>query len=238
VTSEANFFNGGLNMPSNEVAAQVRATILALKNADLRDPRLGEVLSLASQMSEAMQTFFGAIDRTLYEELRYVSNYIKQTRTEISNLRPNDLSADQIPGAGAELHAVVKHTAEATNAIMAAAEEVMGADVSDAIAYQEFVIAKMMEVFEACTFQDITGQRIRKVVDTLDHIETRLERFASIMGVEDAEIEETQADKRKRENILNGPALNGPEVAQDTIDALFDVAPAELSQDELDALFA
>jgi chemotaxis protein CheZ len=238
VTSEASFSNGGLIMPSNEVAAQVRATILALKNADLRDPRLGEVLSLASQMSEAMQNFFGAIDRTLYDELRYVSNYIKQTRTEISNLRPNDLSADQIPGAGAELHAVVKHTAEATNSIMAAAEEVMGADASDAVAYQEFVTSKMMEVFEACTFQDITGQRIRKVVDTLDHIEARLERFASIMGVEDAEVEETQADRRKRENILHGPALNGPEVAQDTIDALFQDGSSDLCQDDLDALFA
>jgi chemotaxis protein CheZ len=238
VTSKAIFFEGGLNMPSNEVAAQVRATILALKNADLRDPRLGEVLSLASQMSEAMQVFFGAIDRTLYEELRYVSNYIKQTRTEISNLRPNDLSADQIPGAGAELHAVVKHTAEATNSIMAAAEHVMSADTADMAAYQSFVSDKMMDIFEACTFQDITGQRIRKVVDTLDHIEKRLERFASIMGVEDAEVEETEADKRKRENILNGPALNGPEVAQDTIDALFDERASDMSQDDLDALFA
>jgi chemotaxis protein CheZ len=225
-------------MPSSEVAAQVRATLLALKHADLKDPRLGEVLSLASQMSEAMQNFFGSIDRTLYEELRYVSNYIKQTRTEISNLRPNDLSVDQIPGAGAELHAVVKHTAEATNSIMAAAEEVMSADASDAEAYQALVNTKMMEIFEACTFQDITGQRIRKVVDTLDHIETRLERFASIMGVEDADVEETDADRRKRANILNGPALNGPEVAQDTIDALFDDAPSAMSQEELDALFA
>jgi chemotaxis protein CheZ len=225
-------------MPSTEVATQVRTAILALKNADLRDPRLGEVLSLASQMSEAMQTFFGAIDRTLYEELRYVSDYIKQTRTEISNLRPNDLSADQIPGAGAELHAVVKHTAEATHSIMAAAEAVMSADASDARAYQEFVTAKMMEVFEACTFQDITGQRIRKVVDTLTHIETRLERFASVMGVEDAVLEETDADRRKRENILHGPALNGPEVAQDAIDALFDGPAESLSQDDLDALFA
>jgi chemotaxis protein CheZ len=231
-------YQEGLFMPTQEVATQIRNTILALKNADLRDPRLGEALSLASQMSEAMQVFFGSIDRELHEELRYVANYIKQTRAEISNLRPNDLSADQIPGAGAELHAVVKHTAEATNTIMAAAEDVMGADTRDIVAYQERVAGKMMEIFEACTFQDITGQRIRKVVDTLDHIESRLERFASIMGVEDAAVVETEADKRKRENILNGPALNGPEVAQDTIDALFDSPSEAMSQDDLDALFA
>ncbi|MFN8734396.1 MAG: protein phosphatase CheZ, partial [Hyphomonadaceae bacterium] len=100
-----------------------------------------------------------------------------------------------------------------------------------------FVSDKMMEIFEACTFQDITGQRIKKVVDTLTHIEQRLERFASVMGVEDAELEETLEDKRKRENLLNGPALNGPEVAQDDIDALFGTEGASMDQSDLDALF-
>jgi chemotaxis protein CheZ len=223
-------------MPAQEVAAQIRATITSLKEADLRDPRLGEVLSLASQMSEAMQHFFGSIDQSLFNELRYISDYIKQTRIEIANLRPNDLSADQIPTAGAELDAVVKHTAEATNTIMSIAEEVMAAD-GQSSDYPMFVTEKMMAVFEACTFQDITGQRIKKVVETLDHIEARLERFANIMGVEDAALEETEKDKHRRENILNGPALNGPEVAQDAIDALFDDAPKTLNQDGLDALF-
>lgn len=224
-------------MPSPEVATKVRDAITALKGADLKDPRLGEVLNLASQMSEAMQMFFSSIDRSLFDEMRYISSYIQRTRLEISNLRPNDLSEDRIPGAGAELHAVVQHTAEATNLIMAVAEDVMAADTSDPAAYQAFVSDKMMEIFEACTFQDITGQRIKKVVDTLTHIEQRLERFASVMGVEDAELEETLEDKRKRENLLNGPALNGPEVAQDDIDALFGNEGASMDQSDLDALF-
>jgi chemotaxis protein CheZ len=224
-------------MPAPEVATKVRDAIIALKGADLKDPRLGEVLSLASQLSEAMQMFFSSIDRTLYDEMRYISSYIQRTRVEISNLRPNDLSEDRIPRAGAELHAVVQHTAEATNLIMAVAEDVMAADTSDPAAYQAFVSDKMMEIFEACTFQDITGQRIQKVVDTLTHIEQRLERFASVMGVEDAELEETLEDIRKRENLLNGPALNGPEVAQDDIDALFGTEGASMDQSDLDALF-
>jgi len=224
-------------MPAPEVATKVRDAIIALKGADLKDPRLGEVLNLASQMSEAMQMFFSSIDRTLFDEMRYISSYIQRTRVEISNLRPTDLSEDRIPRAGAELHAVVQHTAEATNLIMAVAEDVMAADTSDPAAYQAFVSDKMMEIFEACTFQDITGQRIKKVVDTLTHIEHRLERFASVMGVEDAELEETSEDKRKRENLLNGPALNGPEVAQDDIDALFGTEGASMDQSDLDALF-
>jgi chemotaxis protein CheZ len=132
---------------------------------------------------------------------------------------------------------VVQHTAEATNLIMAVAEDVMSADTSDPAAYQAFVSDKMMEIFEACTFQDITGQRIKKVVETLTHIEQRLERFAFVMGVEDAEAEETPEDRRKRENLLNGPALNGPEVEQDDIDLMFGTQEAAMDQNDLDALF-
>jgi chemotaxis protein CheZ len=226
-------------MPAPEVALRVRETLSAIKGADLKDPRLGEVLNLASQMSDAMQAFFGSLDRTLYGELRYISAYIARTRNEIAQLRPNDIKDGRIPTAGAELDAIVKHTASATNTIMAAAEAVMSADPSDADAYQAFVSDKMMEIFEACSFQDITGQRVRKVVDTLNHIEERIQRFAEVMGVEDAHIEETDEDKRRKALILNGPALNGPEVQQDDIDALFGGADGEAAMDQaaLDALF-
>lgn len=224
-------------MPAPEVATRVRETLSAIKGVDLKDPRLGEVLNLASQMSDAMQAFFGSLDRTLYGELRYISAYIARTRTEIAALRPNDIKDGRIPTAGAELDAIVKHTASATHTIMEAAEAVMAADPSDPDAYQAFVSDKMMEIFEACSFQDITGQRVRKVVDTLNHIEERIHRFAEVMGVEDAEVQETEEEKRRKALILNGPSLNGPEVAQDDIDAMFGDAGAAMDQDALDALF-
>jgi chemotaxis protein CheZ len=222
-------------MPTPEVAQQVRQALSALQGADLKDPRLGEVLTLASQMSEAMQAFFGALDKTLYGELRYISSYIQRTKQEIAALRPNDIREDRIPSAGIELDAVVQHTAEATNRIMSCAEEIMSADPSDA-GYADLVNDRVLAIFEACTFQDITGQRIRKVVDTLEHIESRIMRFAEVMGVDDAEAEETEKDKRKKELLLNGPALNGPEVQQDAIDALFG-DDAKVGQDAIDALF-
>ena len=57
----------------------------------------------------------------------------------------------------------------------------MGADASDPAAYKALVDEKMMIIFEACSFQDITGQRIAKVVETLQHIEQRVARFADVM---------------------------------------------------------
>jgi chemotaxis protein CheZ len=60
---------------------------------------------------------------------------------------------------------------------MEAAEEIMAADPAIREAYQDLVSNKMIGIFEACTFQDITGQRISKVVDTLRFIDERVTSF-------------------------------------------------------------
>ena len=59
------------------------------------------------------------------------------------------------------------------------------------------------------------------------------------MGVEDAEVQLSPEEQRKKDLLLNGPALNGPENKQDDIDAMFggEDAGAAMSQDDLDALF-
>ncbi|MEM8919845.1 MAG: chemotaxis protein CheZ, partial [Pseudomonadota bacterium] len=83
-----------------------------------------------------------------------------------------------------------------------------------------------------------TGQRVSKVVTTLRHIEERVAHFAVALGVEDSSNqEETEEDRRKRELLLNGPALDGPETAQDDIDAMFAEGGEEVGQDDIDALF-
>jgi chemotaxis protein CheZ len=107
---------------------------------------------------------------------------------------------------------------------MESAEAILDADTSDAEAYQQLVNDKVMVIFEACSFQDITGQRISKVVETLEHIESRVSRFASAIGAEDTEQpsseKEDKRKKRKKDLILNGPAMDGEGVSQDDIDAL------------------
>jgi chemotaxis protein CheZ len=227
-------------MPAMEVAQRVREALAAVRNTDLRDPRLVEVLNLSEQLVETMQVFFGSLDKDVYGEFRYIATYIARTRQEISALRPNDIKETRLPSAGAELEAIVKHTEEATNTIMAAAEAMMLADPTDSPAFADLVNEKVLEIFQACSFQDITGQRVQKIVETLKHIESRVERFAEVMGVEDLAIEENEKDKRKKDLLLNGPALNGPEVKQDDIDAMFggDNDNAAMGADDIDALFA
>jgi chemotaxis protein CheZ len=245
-------------MPSPEVVLKVRDALASLQRADLKDPRLVEVLNLSEQLVDAMNSFFGSMDRNVYGELRYIAAYIARTRGEISALRPNEIRENRIPQAGAELDAVVKNTEDATHTIMSAAEAVMSKDPGEPD-FAAFVNDRMLEIFEACSFQDITGQRVRKVVDTLRHIEERVARFAHVMGAQDAQAELTPEERRKKALLLNGPSLNGPEVKQDAIDALFtksgppssgqapsSQAPssqasssqASSSQGDIDALFA
>lgn len=223
-------------MPAAEVAARVRESLANLKANDLKDAQVMEVLTLAQQLTDTMQLFFGSLDQSIHKEFVYIADYIARTRTEISKLRPNDIKEQRIPTAGAELEAVVTDTERATEAIMAEAEALLDSKPDDLTAYKAQVDDAMMRVIEACSFQDLSGQRVSKVVESLRHVEKRVSRFAATMGVHDAEADEDEIaeTERKKKLHLNGPAIGGPEVGQDAVDELI---ASDLDQNAIDALF-
>ncbi|WP_306141028.1 chemotaxis protein [Roseibium sp. MMSF_3412] len=194
---------------------------------------LTDVMHLAEVMSGSMHDFLSTVQPTVTDELRAIGKEIARMKSEISQLRANDMTGNKIPDAGRELDAIVEATEDATNTIMEAAEEIMGADTSDPEAYQELVSNKMIGIFEACTFQDITGQRISKVVTTLNYIDERVSSFIEhlrIPGDLDAEVEETDEERRKRELILHGPQHDGEGVSQDDIDSMLMDAQADIDK--------
>ncbi|WP_025898098.1 protein phosphatase CheZ [Sneathiella glossodoripedis] len=146
-------------------------------------------------------------------------NFIVSARSEISQIRPKDLKRDKLPRAGKELDAIVEATESATNQIMEAAEKIMDARVTEA----NVVNDACMDIFEACSFQDITGQRISKVVSTLEYIETYLDKLTAAWGHdENSEAAVEAADPEDEEAaLLNGPALAGEGVDQDYVDDMF-----------------
>jgi chemotaxis protein CheZ len=159
---------------------------------------------------------------SLIRELVDIADYIAHVRNEIAALRANELTRDRLPMAHEELGSVVTATAGATNSIMNAAEEILG--LPNDKNYRAAVEARMNDIFEACTFQDITGQRIAKVAEALRQLESRLTRFATAVNARDAGgIDPAEVERRMRAEllILNGPQLKGPATAQDEIDALF-----------------
>lgn len=188
------------------------------------DVSLEDVMRLAQIMAESFQSFFKSMDNAIYSELGEMAREISNMKEELAELRLADMRDEHIPTAGRELDAIVEATEEATNTIMSAAEEIMGADVDNVDAYQILVGEKVIDIFQACSFQDITGQRISKVVSTLNALDKRITTLVEklkIMRITDAEVPESEKERRARELLLNGPQFKGEGVSQDDIDAFF-----------------
>ena len=167
-------------------------------------------------MPETLAALRGAEARA---ELRSIVRALADARGEIATLRPHHLR-ETFPGADAELEAIVRDTEAATHVIMGAAESMLACDAPSFASYRTEVQAQALTIFEACSFQDITGQRVSKVIAALREVEGRVARLCGALGL--AEAEEEPAPARANPSFLSGPALGGPETTQAAIDALFD----------------
>jgi chemotaxis protein CheZ len=163
--------------------------------------------------------------QVIVRELAAVADYIGHLKKEIAALRAKELSRERIPSANDELGNVVEATASATHAIMAAAEEILGSGGLPDKDYRGLVETRVLSIFEACSFQDITGQRIAKVLELLGQLEKRLDRFAKAVKVRDSadgDPEEALRQARREVLLLHGPQNDDVATKQDDIDALFD----------------
>ncbi len=123
-----------------------------------------------------------------------------------------------------ELEEVIDSTEKATQRVLAAAEEIDQLANNLVAALQgryEQGLAKdiqdlVISIFEACNFQDLAGQRITKVLTTLNFVEDHVTRVLE-------EIRNPSTIRRDGEQLLHGPRLeidNG-HVSQADIDELF-----------------
>jgi chemotaxis protein CheZ len=163
----------------------------------------------------------GKVD-TLYQEVWGLARDIVQARAQIAELRPGALKRDNLPRAIEEMHEIVRTTEDASNAIMESAEAITNA-LPDEVngEYRELVQSSCQKIFESCAFQDLTGQRIGKVMTTLQLIDEHLESLQGLLGTE-FEDSEVEAPSGEEEDLLAGPALEGEGNNQDDIDKLFD----------------
>ena len=230
-------------------AESVAQLVSFLEENKSDDVSLSDIMSLAEVMAGSLDASVKSANKTIYGEFTAIANEISSMKREIAGLCPREMRHSAIPEAGRELDAVVEATESATNTIMASAEEIMGADPSEADAYQALVNDEVIKIFEACSFQDITGQRIAKVVRALEVIDNRVSTFIEKLKVEDLEDEvreETEEERRQRELILHGPQHHGEGVNQSEVDAMLaelgfgDENPAnenKSSQSDIDDLF-
>lgn len=157
----------------------------------------------------------------IHAELNDLKSIITNLKDELATSQPDAISKSFIPDAADELEAVVYTTEKATGTIMDACDEILS--IVDNSAVSDEVQQRVIRVFEACSFQDITGQRIKKVIRTLSQIDEKIKSLLSVMEsqfFEPAFAEYVPADQSGE--YLSGPALPRCAVSQDDIDMLFE----------------
>ncbi|MFT6658148.1 protein phosphatase CheZ [Maritalea sp.] len=185
---------------------------------------LREVIAMAEKVTSALKPLVRSLDKSMYRELKEMLDCIEELRGDLSKVDPDDIFSRRIPEMGRELGAIVSATEVATNSIMTIAEQVVDADKSDPQAYAKFVEQHMMAIFEACGFQDLTGQRVTRVIQTVEVIEERIGVLCRMIENNQiipnaAKVSETE--KRNRTRLVKGPAKEGEGIDQDAVDAMF-----------------
>ncbi len=168
----------------------------------------------------------------LRTEMRALAFCIEQTKAEIAALRPDQAESDHLATVTSELDAIVTATEAATQRILDGCEKIdtiarqMRAHTLDSFAGRllEDLIDISTSILEACNFQDITGQRIGKVVRALQYVDQRINSMVDIWGRESIAgmLPKTiEADDAPDAGLLNGPQLGDSGITQDEIDRLF-----------------
>jgi chemotaxis protein CheZ len=215
--------------PDDEAARrhhELIAEIKALRNlVEPKDDAQRILETYQAQLSE-MQKLKG--------ELVIIHNAIIRTKQEIATLHVTGFHGQSVSRMTHELDAVVNGTEQATQIILNMVEDIdqfastmseQGKDDAEKQMGRE-IQDRVVKVFEACNFQDITGQRISKVVNTWKFIERHVEEMMEIWGGIEAfkdYIPQAPQEPQGDDALLNGPKLadDAGHASQDDIDALF-----------------
>jgi chemotaxis protein CheZ len=196
----------------------------------------GAMPAEAASAQALLQNLRAQVDyyENLKLELNLIRDAIDRTKQEMALLHSTSFHHTDMARASGELGAVVGGTEAATQQILEAAEaideaaaalsQITSADQQRLLG--EEIQARVVSIFEACNFQDLTGQRINKVMTTMKFVEQHVGVMMDIWGgIESIRANAPAVDTQAAgAGLLNGPKLDGDagHVSQDDIDAMFD----------------
>jgi chemotaxis protein CheZ len=219
--------NGHANGPAHAHHHEIMSELRALRSL------VSPAEEVSVQIVEGYKTQIAEAQK-LKAELDLIYDAINKTKQEIATVHLTGFEGPEMARVTNELDAIVGGTEHATEEILSHAEEIdqmastLAARLKDGQNQQLVadIQERVIKIFEACNFQDLTGQRITKVVSTLTFIETHILRMMEIWGGLDA-FKGIEAEKMgKREGaagLVKGPKIEGEtgHASQDDIDALF-----------------
>lgn len=200
---------------------------------------LKELEEMARAMSEG--DFHRQISSKVHRESESLTAYIRKTISNLQLLDPSvRLSAERdIPAASRQLSDVVKSTEEATNTIISLTDTLMDhqAMLGESIEklklqksrsqeYQDLIDQieqlhmedekTLMEIVTSLSFQDLTGQRINKIVTMVATVQAKLRDLIQAFGIK---VEEALKDPVP-ELSPEPSACEVGKLAQDSVDSL------------------
>lgn len=197
------------------------------------DITLQDVGNIFMNMASSLNPQNGVADSFIHQEIAKLAQYIGNAKSEIFAIQTNSRAEDAINDASLHLEEVVKATERATNTIMDAADAVQAAASGVGGEKEQQIMDATTPIYDACAFQDITGQRIKKVINLLENIEDRVSKLNNLFGAEPAisTDDKTTADGSKIDpskisipaddkELLHGPQLPTQASSQADIDAL------------------
>jgi chemotaxis protein CheZ len=215
----------------------IRAQMAGLRAGTATDAISESVTQEVAEAQALLDTYRAQIEQCekLKIEIDLIYDAITRTKREIAVLHGKSFNGEEMAKVNGELGAVVGGTEEATQQILEAAEAIDNAATAlskvtspdQQKLLSEEIQERVVSIFEACNFQDLTGQRIKKVMTTMKFIEHHITVMMDIWGGVDAIKAHAPhiADNREGDaRLLNGPKTEGDvgHASQDDIDALFD----------------
>ncbi|MCE2927513.1 MAG: protein phosphatase CheZ [Rickettsiales bacterium] len=182
---------------------------------------------LGGMFEEIAQHFGGQgsnTDRFMHQEIARLARYIQDAKKEIFSIATNNNAEPAIVDASAHLDEVIKATESATNNIMDAVDTISNNASGIGGEKEQQILDATTRIYEACNFQDVTGQRIRKVIKLLENIEERIGKLNELFGNDEdlmRSVQETKPDPMSDSALMNGPQLSNQASSQADIDALF-----------------
>ena len=188
------------------------------------DPK--DILEVVQSVMASIEGDHASLSHRLHADIEALANYIDTAKAEIAEIRADKINSEFLPEASDQLSAIVGATEQATNEIFEAVEAIEELTAKMAPEQSEQVTEAVTRVYEACSFQDITGQRITKVVTALQNVESMVNALLLAFGEESgtrgtgdgSAVPETIG--RPDESLMNGPQLPDEATSQDDIDAL------------------
>lgn len=194
----------------------------AIQGETISIEKVGEVVD--GILSSVSGDISGA-DLKIYHQVQALAEYIETTKAEVAQICPSEIKDEHLQIANNELDAIVAHTEEATGAILDSCEviEKVVEDIDETSA--EILNGAVTKIYEACNFQDVTGQRITRVIQALTEIEEKVATLVNAFG-DKAEKRAKPVDAKKNKEVdsdkdlLNGPQLPDNAQSQEDIDKL------------------